>query len=289
MSRFPGAVIVKGRLPILRLVNEIRITMIQIRQLSKIFKNGGEDLVVLDHVDLVIERRDIFGIIGMSGAGKSTLIRCINLLEEPTSGEIIVDGRCVFREIEGEKPVRLTGKALLEFRRRIGMIFQSPNLLMQRSVERNIAFPLEIAGVERVKVQSRVEELMSLVGLSEKARNFPAQLSGGQRQRVSIARAMATMPDVLLCDEATSALDTLITNQILDLLWDINQEFHTTIVMITHEMEIVKRICNKVAVIDQSRIVDKGEIGQVLLNSSVEITRRLLDGNRSARGNYGIF
>ena len=153
--------------------------MIQIRQLSKIFKNGGEDLVVLDHVDLVIERRDIFGIIGMSGAGKSTLIRCINLLEEPTSGEIIVDGRCVFREIEGEKPVRLTGKALLEFRRRIGMIFQSPNLLMQRSVERNIAFPLEIAGVERVKIQSRVEELMSLVGLSEKARNFPSQLSGG--------------------------------------------------------------------------------------------------------------
>ncbi len=263
--------------------------MIQIRQLSKIFKNGGEDLVVLDHVDLVIERRDIFGIIGMSGAGKSTLIRCINLLEEPTSGEIIVDGRCVFREIEGEKPVRLTGKALLEFRRRIGMIFQSPNLLMQRSVERNIAFPLEIAGVERIRIQSRVEELMSLVGLSEKARNFPSQLSGGQRQRVSIARAMATMPDVLLCDEATSALDTLITNQILDLLWDINQEFHTTIIMITHEMEIVKRICNKVAVIDQSRIVDKGEIGQVLLNSSVEITRRLLDGNRSARGNYGIF
>ena len=263
--------------------------MIQIRQLSKIFKNGGEDLVVLDNVDLTIERSDIFGIIGMSGAGKSTLIRCINLLEEPTRGEIIVDGTCVFRELENEDPVRLTGAELLAFRRRIGMIFQSPNLLMQRSVERNIAFPLEIAGAEKTKIQTRVDELMKLVGLSDKARNFPSQLSGGQRQRVSIARAMATMPNVLLCDEPTSALDTLITNQILDLLWDINQEFRTTIVMITHEMEIVKRICNKVAVIDHTKIVDTGEIGQVLLNSSVEITRRLLDGSRSDRGNYGIF
>lgn len=263
--------------------------MIQIRQLSKLFKNGKEDLLVLDNVDLTIDRSDIFGIIGMSGAGKSTLVRCINLLEEPTSGEIIVDGTCVFRELAGEESVRLTGAELLAFRRRIGMIFQSPNLLMQRSVERNIAFPLEIAGVEKMKMQSRVAELMKLVGLSDKARNFPSQLSGGQRQRVSIARAMATMPSVLLCDEPTSALDTLITNQILDLLWDINQEFHTTIVMITHEMEIVKRICNKVAVIDRTKIVDTGEIGQVLLNSSVEITRRLLDGNRSERGNYGIF
>lgn len=263
--------------------------MIEIRQLSKTFKNGREDLVVLDNVDLTIDRGDIFGIIGMSGAGKSTLIRCINLLETPTSGELIVDQKTIFRKLPNTEPVRLTGDALLRFRRGIGMIFQSPNLLMQRSVERNIAFPLEIAGVEKQKIQSRVEELMKMVGLSEKARNYPSQLSGGQRQRVAIARAMATNPSVLLCDEPTSALDTLITNQILDLLWDINQEYGTTIVMITHEMEIVKRICNQVAVIDNTRIVDKGEIGQVLLNPSVEITRRLLGGNRNERGRYGIF
>lgn len=264
--------------------------MIQIRQLSKTFKNNGSDgLLVLDQVGLHVEERDIFGIIGMSGAGKSTLIRCINLLETPTSGEIIVGGDCVFRSLEGEPSVRLTGKELLSFRRQIGMIFQSPNLLMQRNVEQNIAFPLEIAGVDPMKIRARVDELMAMVGISDKARNYPSQLSGGQRQRVSIARAMATMPKVLLCDEPTSALDSLITNQILDLLWDINQEYGTTIVMITHEMGIVKRICNKVAVIDQTKIVDQGEIGQVLLNPSVEITQRLLNGNRSERGNYGIF
>ncbi|MHC1771373.1 MAG: methionine ABC transporter ATP-binding protein [Flexilinea sp.] len=263
--------------------------MIQIRNLSKTFKTEGFPFQALENVSLHVEPEDIYGIIGMSGAGKSTLVRCINLLEEPTYGEISINGKCIFRqEANGkENPqakVRLIGKELLELRREIGMIFQSPNLLMQRNVEQNIAFPMEIAGVPKEKIQTRVAELMDLVNISEKARNYPSQLSGGQRQRVSIARALANTPKILLCDEPTSALDSLTTNQILDLLWDINQKLRVTIVVITHEIEVIKKICNKVAVIDQTKIVEQGEIGQVLLNPSMEITRQLLQGTR---GNHG--
>jgi D-methionine transport system ATP-binding protein len=242
----------------------------------------------LEDVSLHVEREDIFGIIGMSGAGKSTLIRCINLLEQPTYGEILIDGKCVFRELKPEdaaqyaepNSVRLNAAELLQLRREIGMIFQSHNLLMQRTVEENIAFPLEIAGVAKPKIRDRVNELLAMVNISEKAGSYPSQLSGGQRQRVSIARAMANTPKILLCDEPTSALDSLTTNQILDLLWDINQQFKVTIVMITHEIELVKKICRKVAVIDNTKIVDQGEVGQVLLNPSMEITRQLLRGRK---------
>lgn len=265
--------------------------MIQIRNLYKVFKTENVPFQALENVSLQVEAEDIYGIIGMSGAGKSTLIRCINLLEEPTCGEISINGKCIFRQEAGDAKnreipqakVRLIGKDLLSLRREIGMIFQSPNLLMQRNVERNIAFPMEIAGVPKEKIQIRVAELMELVNISEKAKNYPSQLSGGQRQRVSIARAMANTPKILLCDEPTSALDSLTTNQILDLLWDINQKLRVTIVIITHEIEVIKKICNKVAVIDQTRIVEQGEIGQVLLNPNMEITRQLLQGTGGNR------
>ena len=160
------------------------------------------------------------------------------------------------------------------------MIFQSPNLLMQTTVEKNIAFPMEIAGKSKGEIKDRVADLMDLVNISDKAKNYPSQLSGGQRQRVSIARALANNPKILLCDEPTSALDTLITNQILDLLWDINQKLNVTIVLITHEIRVVKKICNKVAVIDQNHIVEQGDIGTVMMNPSQEITKQLLIGSK---------
>ena len=260
--------------------------MIEIRHLSKQFEMKDGPFQALEDVSLHVEQEDIYGIIGMSGAGKSTIIRCINLLEEPTWGEILIEGKCIFRRLkdvsdpkaEDQKFVRLNDTDLRKLRREIGMIFQSPNLLMQRTVEENIAFPLEIAGYPRSKIQDRVKELMDLVNILDKAHNYPSQLSGGQRQRVSIARAMANTPKILLCDEPTSALDSLTTTQILDLLWDINQQYKVTIVIITHEIELVKKLCSKVAVIDNTRIVDQGEVGQVLLNPSMEITRQLMRG-----------
>jgi len=260
--------------------------MIEIRHLSKQFEMKDGPFQALEDVSLHVEQEDIYGIIGMSGAGKSTVIRCINLLEEPTWGEILIEGKCIFRRLkdvsdpkaEDQKFVRLNDTDLRKLRREIGMIFQSPNLLMQRTVEENIAFPLEIAGYPRSKIQDRVKELMDLVNILDKAHNYPSQLSGGQRQRVSIARAMANTPKILLCDEPTSALDSLTTTQILDLLWDINQQYKVTIVIITHEIELVKKLCSKVAVIDNTRIVDQGEVGQVLLNPSMEITRQLMRG-----------
>ena len=224
--------------------------MIEIRHLSKQFEMKDGPFQALEDVSLHVEQEDIYGIIGMSGAGKSTLIRCINLLEEPTWGEILIEGKCIFRRLkdvsdpkaEDQKFVRLNDTDLRKLRREIGMIFQSPNLLMQRTVEENIAFPLEIAGYPRSKIQDRVKELMDLVNILDKAHNYPSQLSGGQRQRVSIARAMANTPKILLCDEPTSALDSLTTTQILDLLWDINQQYKVTIVIITHEIELVKKL-----------------------------------------------
>jgi len=193
--------------------------MIEIRHLSKQFEMKDGPFQALEDVSLHVEQEDIYGIIGMSGAGKSTLIRCINLLEEPTWGEILIEGKCIFRRLkdvsdpkaEDQKFVRLNDTDLRKLRREIGMIFQSPNLLMQRTVEENIAFPLEIAGYPRSKIQDRVKELMDLVNILDKAHNYPSQLSGGQRQRVSIARAMANTPKILLCDEPTSALDSLTT------------------------------------------------------------------------------
>lgn len=267
--------------------------MIKITNLTKTFKTKKSELCVLDNVSLNIEDGDIYGIIGMSGAGKSTLIRCINFLERPTSGTIEID------DIDLDK---LNDKALRECRRNIGMIFQNFNLLMQKTVRKNIAFGLEIIGVNeyiptgyteeeykklsyfkkrKVKkedIDKTVNELLKIVDLEEKAESYPAQLSGGQRQRVAIARALATYPSILLCDEATSALDSMTTDSILALLQKINKERNITIVVITHEIGVVKTICNKVAVIDSSKIVETGYTQDIFANTTNPVTKRLLGG-----------
>lgn len=241
--------------------------MIEIKDLAKIYNTEHGEFKAIENINLTIEDGDIFGIIGMSGAGKSTLLRCINLLERPTAGSIIIDGR----DITG-----LDGKELLKLRRQIGMIFQRFNLLMQRTVEGNVAYPLEICGVSKQERSKRVEELLELVDLTSKAKNYPVQLSGGQQQRVSIARALANNPSILLCDEPTSALDSLTTNSLLDLLQDINRKLGVTIVIITHEMSVVDKICNKVAVIDDSHIIEQGYTKDVFASPKESMTQLLL-------------
>lgn len=241
--------------------------MIEIRNLSKAYSMGGGQFTAIEDINLTIQDGDIFGIIGMSGAGKSTLIRCLNLLERPTAGAILIDGRDI---------TSLQGRELLQLRRRMGMIFQKFNLLMQRTILDNVALPLEIAGVGKKEREARAAELLELVGLSSQAKKYPAQLSGGQQQRVSIARALANHPDVLLCDEPTSALDSLTTNSILKLLRDINEKLGVTIVIITHEIGVVEKICNRVAVIDSSSIVEQGSTDAVIANPQEQITKQLL-------------
>ena len=241
--------------------------MIEIKDLAKIYNTEHGEFKAIENINLTIEDGDIFGIIGMSGAGKSTLLRCINLLERPTLGKILIDGQDI---------TSLSGKALLQLRRNIGMIFQRFNLLMQRTVEENVAYPLEICGYPKAKRKERVAELLELVDLAPKAKNYPVQLSGGQQQRVSIARALANKPSILLCDEPTSALDTLTTNLLLELLKDINQKLGVTIVIITHEMSVVRKICNKVAVINDAHIIEQGLTENVLNNPQEEMTQMLL-------------
>lgn len=241
--------------------------MIEIEHLNKTYPSPGGDIHALRDVDLRIEDGEIFGIIGLSGAGKSTLVRCINLLERPTSGTVRIDGRDM---------MQLSRRDLLKARQDIGMIFQSFNLLEQRTVLRNICFPLEIAGVKRDEAQARAAELLELVGLSDRAKAYPSQLSGGQKQRVAIARALTCDPKVLLCDEPTSALDSLTTRSILKLLQEINRELGVTIVIITHEIGVIRAICNKVAVIDSNRIVEQGNVTQVLEHPRSDITRSLI-------------
>ncbi len=243
-------------------------TMIEIKNLSKFFSTENGDFVAINDINLTIEDGDIFGIIGMSGAGKSTLIRCINLLEKPSEGKIVIDGQDI---------TLLEGKDLLTLRRKIGMVFQRFNLLMQRTIRDNVAFPLEVAGVEKKQRLERVDELLEIVGLTSKAGSYPVQLSGGQQQRVSIARALANHPSLLLCDEPTSALDSLTTNSILRLLKDINHKLGVTIIIITHEIAVVEKICNKVAIIDESRIIEQGFVKDVINNPQQEITQKLLE------------
>ncbi len=268
--------------------------MIEIKDLSKEFKSGkNKSLTVLKNINLEIEDGDVYGIIGMSGAGKSTLIRCINLLERPTRGRIIIDGT----DITGKKR-----NELLVLRKNIGMIFQNFNLLMQKNVRKNIAFGLEITKLrdfkisgmraleyeklnyfqkrkeKKAEISKRVDELLELVDLKDKEFYYPARLSGGQRQRVAIARALATRPSILLCDEATSALDSMTTDSILKLLKKINEETKVTIIVITHEMNVVQKICNKVAVIDKAEIVASGDTKKVFGSSSSEIVRNLTGG-----------
>jgi D-methionine transport system ATP-binding protein len=240
--------------------------MIKICDLTKIYITDTASVTALENVNLEVKKGEIFGIIGLSGAGKSTLIRCLNLLETPTSGSIRIDGQEI---------TTCRGEELRRLRSSLGMIFQHFNLLMQRTVAENVAFPLEIAKTPRSEIKARVAELLQLVGLTEKTKTYPAQLSGGQKQRVAIARALANNPKVLLCDEATSALDPLTTRSILALLKDINQKLNLTIVLITHEMGVVKEICHKVAVIDSNHIVEQGSVMELISNPQTEAARKL--------------
>ena len=241
--------------------------MIELIDLSKTYSAASGDVEALRDINLTIRDGEIFGIIGLSGAGKSTLVRCINLLERPSSGRVVIDGKDM---------TALPRAELLQMRRKISMIFQGFNLLEQRSVLRNVTFPLEISGVGRKPAQAKAKELLQVVGLEDKADAYPAQLSGGQKQRVAIARALATDPRYLLCDEATSALDPNTTRSILELLRRINRELGVTIVVITHEMKVIDQICDRVAVIDQSRIAEMGRIADVFTSPRSEIARELI-------------
>ncbi|MCE5236593.1 MAG: ATP-binding cassette domain-containing protein [Clostridiaceae bacterium] len=240
--------------------------MIRLEKLNKVFP-GKPPVAALTDIDLAVDEGEIFGIIGLSGAGKSTLVRCINFLERPTSGSVTVNGRQLDR---------LNERELLETRRSIGMIFQQFNLLMQRNALQNVCFPLELAGFSKAEAKSRASELMRLVGLTDKENAFPAQLSGGQKQRVAIARALATQPKVLLCDEATSALDPTTTRSILALLKDINKNLGITVVVITHEMSVIEEICSRVAIIDESRIVETGAVEDIFARPKTKAARRLI-------------
>ena len=241
--------------------------MIELKHLSKTYRTQEKEIVALEDINLTINDGEIFGIIGLSGAGKSTLVRCINLLEEPTDGQVIIDGKSV---------TGLSRKELLKLRQSIGMIFQGFNLLAQRSVLRNVCYPLEIAGVGRKEARARALELLNMVGLADRANSYPSQLSGGQKQRVAIARALATSPKYLLCDEATSALDPNTTRSILELLREINNSLGVTIVVITHEMKVIDQICDRVAVIDHSRIAEEGKVSEVFTNPKSQIARDLI-------------
>ena len=241
--------------------------MIEIKNLGKVYKTKTAEIVALDDINLTIKDGEIFGIIGLSGAGKSTLVRCINLLEVPTSGEVIIDNKSI---------TKLQKKELLKLRQSIGMIFQGFNLLEQRNVIKNVCYPLEIAGVKKTEAETRARQLLSLVGLSDRENSYPSQLSGGQKQRVAIARALATNPKYILCDEATSALDPNTTRQILDLLKEINEKLGVTIIVITHEMKVIDRICDSVAVIDSSHIAEVGKVRDVFTNPKSQIARDLI-------------
>ncbi len=241
--------------------------MIEIKKLCKVYPSENGGITALNNIDLTINDGEIFGIIGLSGAGKSTLVRCINYLEKPTSGEVIIDGQPL-----GE----LSKKELLKTRQNIGMIFQGFNLLSQRNVIKNICYPLEIAGVKKADAVKRAEELLELVGLSDKAKAYPSQLSGGQKQRVAIARALAAKTKYLLCDEATSALDPDTTRSILELMKKINKTLGVTIVVITHEMKVIDSICDRVAVLDNSEVAEYGTTAEVFANPKSEIARKLI-------------
>lgn len=238
--------------------------MITLEKVNKVYSNG---LHAVKDVSLKVNKGDIFGIIGLSGAGKSSLIRLINRLEEPTSGKIFING---------ENVLEFNKKQLLERRKKIGMIFQHFNLLSSRTVEENVAFALEIANWNKNEIKERVAMLLDIVGLSDKAKYYPSQLSGGQKQRVSIARALANNPDILLSDEATSALDPKTTKSILELIKEIQQKFSLTVVMITHQMEVVKEVCNKVAIMSEGRIVEEGGVHHIFADPKNEITKELI-------------
>ena len=241
--------------------------MIELSHLNKTFQTADGTVDALQDINLTIEDGDIFGIIGMSGAGKSTLVRCINMLERPTSGTV---------RVGGDDMTALSPAALRAKRRSITMIFQQFNLLMQRNCLRNVCFPMELSGMRKAEARKKARELLDLVGLPDKALAFPAQLSGGQQQRVAIARALATNPQVLLCDEATSALDPNTTHAILALIRDINKKLGITVVVITHQMSVVEEICNHVAILDNGRVVEQGEVAQVFAHPQSDAAKKLV-------------
>ena len=241
--------------------------MIELKHLSKIYDNGKTRVEAVKDINLTIEDGDIFGIIGLSGAGKSTLIRCINFLERPTEGQVVFDGVDLGA---------ISNKELLKKRQSMSMIFQNFNLLSQRTALDNICYPLEIAGMSKKEAREKARGLLQIVGLSDKEKAYPVQLSGGQQQRIAIARALATDPKVLLCDEATSALDPTTTSSILNLLKDINKNMGVTIIVITHEMRVIEQICNKVAVIDSSHIVEEGPVKDVFTAPKSQIAKQLI-------------
>ena len=250
--------------------------MIELQHLTKRFATQGGTVIALNDINLTIRDGDVYGIIGMSGAGKSTLVRCINMLERPGEGKVIVNGK---------QMQELNAADLRAARREITMIFQQFNLLMQRTCLRNIMFPMELAKVPRDKAEARARELLELVGLPDKADAYPAQLSGGQKQRIAIARALATNPKVLLCDEATSALDPNTTHAILTLIKDINKKLGITVVVITHQMSVVEEICDHVAILDGGVVVEVGEVKEIFSNPKTAAAKRLVapNGGSAAR------
>ena len=237
--------------------------MIELNQIVKRYKTKKHDVLAVDHVDLSIQSGSIFGVVGFSGAGKSTLIRLLNNLEQPTSGDVIIDGDTIGK---------LSKSELRKKRQKVSMIFQHFNLLWSR----NVTFPLEIAGVSRNEAKRRAIELVELVGLKGRENAYPSELSGGQKQRVGIARALANEPNVLLCDEATSALDPQTTDEILELLLKIKEERNLTIVIITHEMQVIRRICDEVAVMENGRVIEQGQVSNVFENPQHEVTKRFV-------------
>lgn len=255
------------------------MALVSLRNVTKAYPNpnDGDPILAIDDVSLDIEAGDVFGIIGYSGAGKSTLVRLINALEPVTSGSVVVDGQ----ELAG-----LPEKQLRPVRLGIGMIFQQFNLFNAKTVWNNVAYPLRVAGASKEKIQSRVDELLEFVGLSDKAKNYPEQLSGGQKQRVGIARALATEPRILLCDEATSALDPETTHEVLGLLKRVNEEFGVTMIVITHEMDVIQTLATKVAVMDKGRVIETGEVFEVFSDpqnaSSQKFVSTVVKGQPSA-------
>ena len=241
--------------------------MIQIEHLSKSFKTADGTVEALKDITLTVPDGEIFGIIGMSGAGKSTLVRCINMLERPTEGRVIIDGCDISA---------LPAKQLREMRRSITMIFQGFNLLMQRNCLKNVCFPMELAGIPAREAEARAKELLELVGLGDKLKAYPAQLSGGQQQRVAIARALATHPRILLCDEATSALDPQSTQSILALIRDIHDKLGLTVIVITHQMSVVEQICTQVAILDNGAVAEVGPVSEVFASPSSQAAKRLV-------------
>jgi D-methionine transport system ATP-binding protein len=241
--------------------------MIELKNVTKTFVKKDKQVTALSNVSLVVPQGKILGVVGASGAGKSTLIRCVNLLERPTSGDVLIDGINL---------TQLSSGGLAKARREIGMIFQHFNLLSSRTVAGNVALPLELNNTSSDEITRRVAELLELVGLSEKAKEYPSNLSGGQKQRVAIARTLATNPKVLLCDEATSALDPATTRSILDLLKDINKRFQITILLITHEMNVVKAICDEVAIISEGRLIESGSVSDVFAYPETAVAKQFI-------------